>query len=91
MVDSSKGTSNDLDITQISLTIAALGTLFGAVYLIKRQSDSNTKQILLNKAIIRKKILNLFLSSSPKEIIQTRLAKGEITLEEYDRLKSKLN
>jgi hypothetical protein len=69
MVNSSKGTYDDLDITQIFLAIAALGTLFGAVYLVKRQSDSNTKQILLNKDIIRKKILNPLLGSSPKEII----------------------
>ncbi len=91
MTDSSSGTDDKLDAAQIFLVIAALGTLFGAVYLVKRQADSNTRQILLNKSIIRKKILDPILRSNPQEIIQTRLAKGEITFEEYDRLKSKLS
>ena len=90
MVDSSNDADDELDAAQIFLAVAALGTLFGAVYLVKRQADGNTRQILLNKNIIRKKILGTILGSSPKEIIQTRLAKGEITFEEYDRLKSKL-
>ena len=83
--------TNNSDIAQISLSIAALGILFGAVYGVKRQVDSNSKQISLNKYTIRKKILNPILGLNPKEILQTRLAKGEITLEEYDKLKTKLN
>jgi len=84
--------SNDnSDIAQISLSIAALGILFGAVYGVKRQVDNNSKQLSLNKNTIRKRILNPLLGSSSKEIIQTRLAKGEITLEEYEKLKIKLN
>ena len=90
MMDSSNQTDDELDAAQIFLAFTALGTLFGAVYLVKRQADSNTRQILLNKNIIRKKILDPILRSNPKEIIQRRLAKGEITFEEYDRLKSKL-
>ena len=90
MANSSNQTDDELDAAQIFLALTALGTLFGAVYLVKRQADSNTRQILLNKNIIRKKILDPILRSNPKEIIQRRLAKGEITFEEYDRLKSKL-
>ena len=86
-----QNTTNNSDIAQISLSIAALGILFGAVYGVKRQVDSNSKQISLNKYTIRKKILNPILGLNPKEILQTRLAKGEITLEEYDKLKTKLN
>ncbi len=56
----------------------------------KKQVDSNSKQISLNRDTIRRKIINPISGSSPKEILQTRLAKGEITLEEYDLLKSKL-
>ena len=84
-------TTNNSDIAQISLSIAALGILFGAVYGVKRQVDNNSKQISLNRYTIRKKILNPILGLDPKEIIQTRLAKGEITLEEYEKLKTKLN
>ena len=53
-----QNTTNNSDIAQISLSIAALGILFGAVYGVKRQVDNNTKQISLNKHTIRKKILN---------------------------------
>ena len=86
-----QNTTNNSDIAQISLSIAALGILFGAVYGVKRQVDSNSKQISLNKYTIRKRILNPILGLNPKEILQTRLAKGEITLEEYEKLKTKLN
>ena len=82
---------NNSDIAEISLSIAALGILFGAVYGIKRQVDSNSKQISLNKDMLRKRILHPFLGPDPKKIIQTRLAKGEITLDEYEKLKTKLN
>ena len=91
IIDPSKAVTEDFDIAQISLAVAALVILFGAVYGVKRQADCNTKQIQLNKNVIRKKILNPILRSIPKEIIQTRRAKGEITFEEYDQLKSKLN
>ena len=86
-----QNTTNNSDIAQISLSVAALGILFGAVYGVKRQVDSNSKQISFNKYTIRKKILNPILGLNPKEILQTRLAKGEITLEEYEKLKTKLN
>jgi len=85
-----KGTNNS-DIAEISLSVAALGILFGAVYGVKRQVDSNSKQISFNKYTIRKRILDPILGSNPIEIIQTRLAKGEITLDEYEKLKTKLN
>jgi hypothetical protein len=91
IIDPSEAITEDFDIAQISLAVAALGILFGTVYVVKRQADSNTRQIQLNRNVIRKKILNPILGSSPKEIIQKRLAKGEITIEEYDRLKLKLN
>ena len=90
IMEPSEVIAEDFDIAQISLAIGALGILFGAAYRVKRQADSNTRQIRLNWNVIRKKILHPILGSSPKEIIQTRLAKGEITFEEYDRLKSKL-
>ncbi len=91
IIDPPMTVTEDFDVVQISLVIMALGILFGIVYGVKRQADSNTRQIQLNRNILRKKILNPILESSPKEIIQTRLAKGKITLEEYDRLKSKLD
>jgi hypothetical protein len=79
------------DIAQISLAVAGLGILFGAVYGVKRQVDNNSRQISINKDIIRKKIIHSIRGTNPKEIIQTRLAKGEITLDEYEKLKEKLH
>ena len=95
-------TSNDLlsepkqepqdnsEIAQISLAVAGIGILFGAVYGIKRKVDDNSRQISINRDILRKKIIQPIIGSNPKTILQTRLAKGEITLEEYEQLKSKL-
>lgn len=83
--------TDNSDIAQISLAVAGLGILFGAVYGVKRQVDSNSRQISLNRNTIRNRIIDPIMGSNPKTIIQTRLAKGEITLEEYEMLKSKLN
>jgi uncharacterized membrane protein len=68
-----------------------MGILFGAVIGIKKKVDGNSKQISINKNTIRKKIIQPIIGSNPKEILQTRLAKGEITLDEYDQLISKLD
>ena len=82
---------NNSEIAQISLAVAGLGILFGAVYGIKRKVDDNSKQISLNRETIRKRFIRPIIGSKPKEILQTRLAKGEITLEEYEKLNAKLN
>lgn len=91
MVEPVTSETDNSDVAQISLAIAGVGILFGAVYGVKRQVDSNSRQISINKNTIRRKIINPIIGSNPKEIIQTRLAKGEITLEEYEKLKFKLN
>ena len=79
------------DIAQISLAVAGLGILFGAVYGIKRKVDDNSKQISINRDILRKKIIQPIIGSNPKTILKTRLAKGEITLEEYEKLNTKIS
>ena len=84
-------TADNSDVAQISLAVAALGILFGAVYGVKRQVDNNSRQISINKDTIRKKIIHPIMGSSPLDILQIRLAKGEITVEEYEKLKLKLN
>lgn len=81
---------NNSENAQIILAVGGLGILFGAVYGVKRKVDNNSRQISINKDIIRKKIINPLLGSSPSDILQTRLAKGEISLEEFDRLERKL-
>ncbi|WP_371504960.1 SHOCT domain-containing protein [Nitrosopumilus adriaticus] len=91
IVQEIKPVGDNSEIAEISLAIAGIGILFGAVIGIKKKVDTNTKQISINKDTIRKKLIQPIIGSNPKEILQIRLAKGEITLEDYDKLKSKLN
>ena len=78
------------DLAQIGLAIGGLAILLGAVYGIKRKVDSNSRHISFNKEIIKKKLISPIIDSNPLHIIQTRLAKGEITVEEYEILREKL-
>ncbi|MFQ5781579.1 MAG: SHOCT domain-containing protein [Nitrosopumilus sp.] len=91
IVEPIKQSKNNPETAQILLAIAGLGILFGAVYGVKRQVDSNSKQISINRDTLRKKIIRPIIGTNPKEILQTRLVKGEITLEEYEKIKSKLD
>jgi hypothetical protein len=81
---------NNSELAQMGLALGGLVVLFGAVYGIKRKVDTNSRHIVLNKDLIRRKIISSISSSNPSAIIQTRLAKGEITLEEYEELRQKL-
>jgi hypothetical protein len=83
--------TNNAEIAQISVAITALGILFGTVYWVKRNVDNNSRQISINRDTIRRRIIQPLIGSNPKEIIQTRLAKGDITLEEYEKIKIKLD
>ena len=91
IVEPTQELTDNSEIAQISLAVAGLGILLGAVYGIKIKVDNNSKQISINKDTIRRKLVHSIIGSNPKEIIQIRLAKGEITLEEYEELRSKLN
>lgn len=82
---------NNNDVAQVGLALGGLGVLFGAVYGIKRKIDNNSKPISLNKGRIRKKIFSSIIDSDPMRIIQTRLAKGEISIEEYEKLQQKFD
>jgi len=91
-VPSQPPSSNDnSDLAQMGLALGGLAVLFGAVYGIKRKVDNNTKHISLNKDTIREKIISPIFDSNPQGIIRTRLAKGEISIEEYEKLKEKLD
>ena len=83
--------SSNPEVAQIILAVVGLGILFGAVYGVKRQVDDNSKQISINRETLRKKIIRPIMGTNPKDILQTRLAKGEISLEEYEKIKSKMD
>lgn len=91
LIESADEPPDNSEIAQISLAIAGLGILFGAVYGIKIKVDNNSNQISINKDTIRRRIIQPIIGSNPIEILQTRLAKGEISLEEYDKLRSAIN
>lgn len=81
---------NNPEDVQMILAIVGLGALFGAVYGVKRKVDDNSKRISINRETIRKKFIAPIIGSNPKDILQARLAKGEITLEEYEKIRLKL-
>jgi hypothetical protein len=92
IIELSENNIDNSEIAQTTLVFAALGILFGAVYGVKRQADSNSRQIQINRNSIKiPKIGNPITSSNPKEILQKRLVRGEITLEEYNQLEKKLD
>ena len=90
VVSISENQGSNSDLAHMGLAIGGLAILFGAVYGIKKKVDTNSRHISINKDIIRKKFLLPIVDSSPVEIIKTRLAKGEITIEEFDKIKEKL-
>ena len=81
---------NNSELAQMGLALGGLIVLFGAVYGIKRKVDNNANHIILNKDLIRRKIISPIIDSNPLAIIKTRLAKGEITIEEYEEIRQKL-
>ncbi len=91
IVSTNTNSENNSDIAHMGLAIGGMALLFGAVYGIKRKVDVNSMHISLNKDIIRRKIISPIIDSNPIGIIQTRLAKGEISIEEYENLKQKLD
>ncbi len=50
----------------------------------------NNSTFSLNRDAIRRKIFSPIIDSNPMGIIQARLAKGEITIEEYEILEQNL-
>jgi len=90
LVETTQEQNNNPEIAQISLAVMGLMILFGAVYGIKRKVDDNSKLISINRETIRKRLFQSIIGTNPKNVLQMRLAKGEITLEEYEKIKSKL-
>ena len=82
--------TNNSEAAQMVLAIGGLGILFGAVYGIKRKVNDNTRQISINTESIKNKIIKPITRTNPVDILQIRLAKGEISLEEFERLEKKL-
>lgn len=87
---SSKGEKNE-DVGLTVLTISGLGILFAAVYGIKKKSDGQSKLISMNKEMLKKRFIPSRQKTNPRKIIQVRLANGEITVDEYEKLKNILD
>ena len=91
IAESINNDSNNSEMATMILALGGIGILFGAVYGVKRKVDNNSFQISQNRATIKKKLLSGFLSSDPADVIKERLARGEITIDEYSKLKRTLN
>ena len=89
--DSVESSTVSGETAKMALAIGGLGILLGAVYGVKRKVDSNTEEISKNRANIKKKFLGAILSNDPLSVIRERLAKGEITIEEFNDLKKTLS
>jgi hypothetical protein len=76
--------------TQVGLALGGLTVLFGGVYVFKKIIDKNPKPEILNKDFLKRKISSPKIDYNPMSIIKTRLAKGEITVEDYEELRQKL-
>jgi len=79
------------DVGLTVLTISGLGILFAAVYGIKKKSDGQSKLISINKEMLKKRFSPSRPKTNPSKIIQIRLANGEITVDEYEKLKNILD
>ena len=90
LLTSSDNEKNE-DVGVTVLTIAGLGILFAAVYGIKKKSDGQSKLISINKKMFKKRFFPSRSKTNPTKIIQIRLAKGEITIEEYKNLRETLD
>ena len=91
VIDSLNSDSADLrEVTLFGLALGGLAVLFTAVYGIKQRIDSNSENISQNRESIKKKMFGVLLGKDPIDVIKNRLARGEITVEEYDHLKKAL-
>ena len=87
----SSNNSENREFALFGLALGGLAILFGAVYGIKRRVDTNSENISHNRESIRKKMFSTILGNKPMDLIQNRLANGEITIIEYNELKKTLN
>jgi len=78
--------SNNREFTLLSLALGGVAVLFGATYGIKRKVDTDSKNISQNRASVRK-MFGSILGYSPMDVIKNRLARGEISINQYTRLK----
>jgi len=88
VIDSLNSDSTDSrEAALFGLALGGLAVLFTAVYGIKQRVDSNSENISQNRESIKKKMFGALLGKDPIVVIKNRLARGEITVEEFDHLK----
>jgi len=88
VIDSlSSDSADSREAALFGLALGGLAVLFTAVYGIKQRVDSNSENISQNRESIKKKMFGALLGKDPIDVIKNRLARGEITVEEYDHLK----
>ncbi|RMW40167.1 MAG: SHOCT domain-containing protein [Nitrosopumilus sp.] len=78
------------EVAHMVLAIGGLGILFGAVWGIKRKVNDNSRQISINKESIKNKIIKPITRTTPLDILQKRLVRGEISVKEFEEIRAKL-
>jgi len=53
---------------------------------LEKKVNNNSEQIFQNRFWLKKKLMSLKFSDEPVDVIKERLAKGEITVDEYYKL-----
>ena len=82
--------TNNSETAHMVLAVGGLGLLFGAVWGVKRKVNDNSRQISINKDIIKNKIIKPIKRTTPLDILQNRLARGEISVKEFDEIREKI-
>ncbi len=85
----SNDNSGNREFALLSLALGGVAILFGATYGIKRKVDINSKNISQNHVSIRK-MFDSLRGYSPMDVIKNRLAHGEISINQYTKLKKAL-
>lgn len=85
-------TSFEIDggLAQIGLVLGGLGVLFAAIYGIKRHAGKRSNKIFKNDDKEKTELFGSYLRHDPFEVIKSRLAQGEITIDEYYELRRAL-
>jgi len=82
-----RNNSENNEMVLLGLTLGGLTILFGAIYGIKRNANTNYENKSKNRESMKKKMSAALHWNSPEEVIKNRLAHGEITVKEYSTLK----
>jgi len=78
------------ETSAVFFALGGLGVLFGAVYGIKKKTENGIKRPKPKKEWFKKNIINFKTCNEPSNIIRSRLANGEISIDEFYSIRDAL-